>query len=399
MRVSEAFVSRYRNDLSARQLAAQEFVMSMLRAFAETRPDASTAELREFGKLVLDQAYRFYGDAGAARAAQLYDALASSLFPGGGIETAKIENSVEADKIDRDVRYLVGIADAGDFASFAARMASKASDHVMRAANSTVVSNAERDGGRGIRYARVPSGRETCGFCLMLASHGFTYTTKRAAGDIGLPFNSFHDHCDCIVLPGTDDTEVEGYDPDYLLEVYADARATVEPGLYAEWRSAGGKDGTGKTYDKYLRDRIAKEIETRDREWAWTGKACSVSKEAGAKPWKKERDVADALVEHGFNVRFVREPKDSKIFDAYLNDVPWEFKIPEAWNDKTIKNQFKKATGKGTSRLLVSGSLNGSTLDEMAGKVGEILASDDFDEITEVLLMDPEGSIRRMIRR
>lgn len=78
-----------------------------------------------------------------------------------------------------------------------------------RACNVSVAENAARDPLRP-RYARVPSGAETCSFCLMLASRGFVYTSREAASHA-------HAGCDCRVVPGFPGMEVEGYDPDALL--------------------------------------------------------------------------------------------------------------------------------------------------------------------------------------
>ena len=93
-----------------------------------------------------------------------------------------------------------------------------ARDQVKRQANRTMAENCARD---GVRYARVPVGAETCGFCIMLASRGFAYTTPEAASHA-------HDGCDCKVVPGFDGVEVEGYDPDALYDLYSDARDRVE---------------------------------------------------------------------------------------------------------------------------------------------------------------------------
>lgn len=69
-------------------------------------------------------------------------------------------------------------------------------------------------------YARVPSGRETCGFCTMLASRGFVYSSAEKA-------TSYHRHCDCIIVPGYPGLDVEGYNPDALYRQYEQAQKTV----------------------------------------------------------------------------------------------------------------------------------------------------------------------------
>lgn len=80
----------------------------------------------------------------------------------------------------------------------------------LSAANSTVY-NGERDD-RSVRYARVPSGAETCDFCLMLASRGFVYRSQATA------LSHVHSDCDCRIIPGWSGDEVEGYDPSEIYD-------------------------------------------------------------------------------------------------------------------------------------------------------------------------------------
>lgn len=109
-----------------------------------------------------------------------------------------------------------------------AAVGSLAADEVKRLANRTMTDNCARD---GVRYARVPAGAETCGFCLMLASRGFVYHTRETAGEM----NHYHRSCDCKVVAGFDGlTGVEGYDPGALYDLYSEARSRL-----GEYPSAG----------------------------------------------------------------------------------------------------------------------------------------------------------------
>lgn len=98
-----------------------------------------------------------------------------------------------------------------------------------RAASESVMNNGAADRAKP-RYARVPSGAETCMFCLMLASRGFVYHNERSAGGL----DHWHDNCDCRIVPGfPGSTEVEGYDPGEIYgrwsdEVDAEAEARAE---------------------------------------------------------------------------------------------------------------------------------------------------------------------------
>lgn len=81
-----------------------------------------------------------------------------------------------------------------------------------KATAQTIYENGGRDPKKP-RFARVPSGSETCDFCIMLASRGFVYRTAESAGEGG----HYHANCDCRIVPGWDGkTKVEGYDPDEL---------------------------------------------------------------------------------------------------------------------------------------------------------------------------------------
>ena len=76
----------------------------------------------------------------------------------------------------------------------------------------------------GAGWARVPAGAETCAFCLMLASRGGVYTSKRVAihGHSG---KKYHGDCDCEpVLVRSPDDYPEGYDPEGLYDAYSNAR-------------------------------------------------------------------------------------------------------------------------------------------------------------------------------
>lgn len=93
---------------------------------------------------------------------------------------------------------------------------------VKRSARNTVYHTARNDKA-AVRFARVPSGSETCAFCLMLASRGFVYTSAKSAGQ----FNRYHHDCDCVITPmfvGNKVPKIAGYEPDALYREYLAAR-------------------------------------------------------------------------------------------------------------------------------------------------------------------------------
>lgn len=102
---------------------------------------------------------------------------------------------------------------------------------VMRSYSNTHITNGRYDSSSP-RFARVPSGPNPCAFCRALAGHGFFYSSKKAAGDTGGQFNSYHDFCRCQVVPEfskeANALQVAGYDPEKFAEEWRDTRETFK---------------------------------------------------------------------------------------------------------------------------------------------------------------------------
>lgn len=65
-----------------------------------------------------------------------------------------------------------------------------------------------RKQGKAVAWARVATGLETCGWCLMLASRGPVYDSEQSAGGEG----GWHDGCDCKAVPVFVENDWEGID-------------------------------------------------------------------------------------------------------------------------------------------------------------------------------------------
>ena len=78
----------------------------------------------------------------------------------------------------------------------------------------------------------------------MLASRGFVYTTRSAAGFL----NHYHANCDCRIVPSWNESSVQGYDPAKYYEQWKDA-------MYAEAQERADKNGTTESeeYDKLIK--------------------------------------------------------------------------------------------------------------------------------------------------
>lgn len=205
---------RYSRQVSNLADGAGDYVHRMVSAYLSQYPNASVAECREFAQQAMLEAVRIYGDASATAAADYYDSVMSASR--NGAKPALLRSGANENQIEKVARYQAGKLVKGDQRGFARECASYASDATRQAANRTMLDNALRDEGRGVRYARVPIGAETCTFCRMLSSRGFVYKSDKSAALFG------HNHrgCNCKIVASTDTDGLEGYDPDRERDIW-----------------------------------------------------------------------------------------------------------------------------------------------------------------------------------
>lgn len=286
LRISASELDAYTREVTAQQDAAYRFVQGALLSYWNMNGGTLTwGDMEAFAEQVFNSCVEQFSGQAASVACDAYDATMERLGiaaqpaqPAQAVTPAGAAGAVSAARK----------ASGGDFGRFADALSTKAHGAVGRAANGTTIRNAERDYRKGVRYARVPTGKETCGFCLMLASRGFDYKSRQSAGYTGLAFNRFHDRCDCRVVAGDSTTVVEGYDPDWLYDAYLDARETVNPeGIRASMPGAEASD-----VNKRITDSICNELNMRSRGWSWEGKPADSQKSEYSK-W------TDQLAAHG----------------------------------------------------------------------------------------------------
>ena len=404
MEIPRSLLDELSEEVNALSGAAQaQATIALNNLFAEW--DGSDYDaLRTAAIAVLESILGAYTDLTAARAAESYDAMRAAQAVGGAY--AAVADSRRRPGATQGALYAITktFEETQSEDRFRAEVLDRVDTEMRRAANQCIAHNASRDPKKPT-YARVPVG-ETCGFCLMLASFGYQYTSEEAASHA-------HRHCNCRIVPSFGEAEVRGYDPDAMYGRFNDCMAAIggRQGIRAEWNALpedereayvkkhGGK--AGDAFDAYVNKRISEEISTRDPEWFTTGKIPPVTKERGAKPMPKERSVCDVLSENGFSVEFLKEKNKNgvKTADARLCGVTWEFKIPEGYNgEHTIRKQFQKAAGKGTSKLLISCTENHAPADEVAGWVRTTFDKGDYEYIDEVLVLSDDGGLTRLKR-
>lgn len=176
---------------------------------------------------VMQMVTKEYGAASAQAAADFYDVAREASL--GEAMGATAHAGLNPKATEGAVRAFVKDAVDGNYGSFNRKCLDRIDYELKCAAANSAKYNGGRDR-RKPRFARVPSGSETCRFCIMLASRGPVYTSRDSAGANG----HFHSNCDCRIVPFWDavnvgpsryastGTTVEGYDPDELYDRYLD---------------------------------------------------------------------------------------------------------------------------------------------------------------------------------
>jgi hypothetical protein len=339
--------------------AANASVTSAVQEFLDGNPDVSIAEARDAAERILKSYSGVYNQQAAALAAEWYDAQGKAA--GAKLDRAVTSATVDEDSLRKTVHYQARLLEYGE-GDFAAAVGEWAENAAKRAINNTVLANAKRDRRKGVRFARVTSGRNTCAFCLMLAGRGAVYHTRKTAGE----FNRYHRHCSCKVVPSYSGNQyevlVEGHDPkkiqDRLIEI---------------------ENLTGTTRGTAAFER---EVILRDPGWLYGGDI-EVESEEGARPNEREMGTAKSLANAGIKCTFraTRESESKRTSDVLINDAPWEFKQPQGTGKNNIYNQFNEASGQ-SDKLVIDCSRSPFGFKGVCARAESSLARrSDFSEV------------------
>jgi hypothetical protein len=245
MQVSKDRISQYRKELDSAADDAAEFMSDYYDALRAANPNSSVAELRNMAIKSIKQALNAFSPQAGELAGELFDEIVKA----EGVKAKfRYQQTIERGLVEKKVHYLAKDLVDGNNQKFIDACTALTRFYVKREANINMHRSALRS---KIWWARVPSGAETCGFCFMLSTRGFDYESEFSAGGAG---HKFHLHCDCIIVPGTKKTTIEGYDPDEMYARWVECANTV--GLEPIWKN---------------RSAIIAECETRDFRWLNSG--------------------------------------------------------------------------------------------------------------------------------
>lgn len=208
----------YNEAVAAITDQARDATAAEMRSWLFEHPTATLDETREEAARILSVQADVYSRAAAALAADWYDAQGRAA--GMRLDRAVTSVTVDGESLSKTVHYQMGKCVGGDVGGFCDALGEWAENQAKRALNETIVANAKRDKKKGVKFARVTSGRNTCSFCLMLASRGAVYHTRKSAGELG----QYHRHCSCKIVPSYSGNQyevlVEGHDPKDALKLW-----------------------------------------------------------------------------------------------------------------------------------------------------------------------------------
>lgn len=365
MRITQRELDRYRAQLAARQSDARAYLLARLGAEAEGLP---VAEARERTIEIMRDCLGVYGDQAQVLSAELFGEVCRA--EGIDADAEMLDGLIDDDIMQEKVRYYARALDGDepDWRGYEGSTADLAAYYVHRSALGNVIGNCDRS---GVRYARVPTGRETCGFCFMLASRGFVYKSEESAAA------GSHLHCDCVVVPGVDgETTIEGYDPDELRDRWHECMYALggDGGLRMRFSELSEEDlakvrgsTTGEKWERWRNQQVYREVERRDNDWVWRGKApepdysanprsaygtlASKSPSFNPEDYRSEnitnrgnewRDLFahDALANAGYRIQ-CRGHED---IDLVMGGRPWEVKSPaDGASQRYVESNLRSA--------------------------------------------------------
>lgn len=386
MRVNKDRLTRYRKELDSAADDAAEFMSDYYDALRTANPNASVADLRNMAIKSIKQALNAFSPQAGELAGELFDEIVRA----EGIKARfRYHQTIERGLVEKKVHYLAKDLVDGNNQKFIDACATLTRFYVHREANTNMYRNVARS---NIRWARVPSGTETCGWCFMLSTRGFDYTSELKAGGLG---HKFHLHCDCIIVPGTEDTTIDGYKPEEM---------------YARWVECANTLGLEPTWEN--RFAIIAECERRDFKWLYNGDKPKVTWSKTKAEFRKnsngEQEIAliELLQSKGFNVTARKEdaPEGEKNIDLLIGNILYEMKIPKSSNVRSVESNLRHAKGQFKDAHVNDGEvLDGTRVVFWSRDMGlsdekiseEIERQIKAHDITEVIFVDKDNNLHR----
>ena len=387
--ISRADFNAYNEAVSALTDSAAKEAERQIGTWITINPDASVADIREFAKETLEGLCQVYGEAAASLAAEWYDIQASTEHV--KLPEAITEVTYSSAQIYKVVHYQVGKLVKGDTQGFISACGEYLENNVKESLNNTIIANAKRDKSKGVRFARVTTGAETCSFCYMLASRGAVYHSRQTAGE----FNHYHRRCDCKVVPGFEDDQdaaiVEGYDPRGM----RDRMAMIEQQTGLKF----GKDSDMSA--------LSNEMKLRNAQWLMNGttqepgyeneesRALKYQTKQSTMQHEKELKTAERIAGYGFDVTFIVDEVTIDGKRIGLPDLKSNLEIKtleDATSYNTINGYLKSASKKKAQAIIFDNYENSLEDDDLVEMINR---SQSFSK-GSVYIYTQEGNVLKI---
>ncbi len=349
------------NELAS---ALQKVLTTELNALEYTDIPDLRMQTRNIAKRYIQEAC----DMACASEGTFYNAV--QLQQTGDVNDFNVNYTIDEYALDGAIRAFLTQVENGNYDEFVRLVCDRADREIRKAAAQSTAQRLIQDR-KAIRFARVPSGSETCVFCLMLASRGAVYTSAISAGE----WNHYHSHCDCRIVPAySAKFEVEGLDIDGLANRFGQCKQTIQDSSIRAWKALSSEEKAKYgNYNAYQFGQIINEARRRNIGWLRDGKIPEVT--FSDEKLKKEITVnrpheivtAKRLVQHGINADFVYDFENVGNRRIGLPDLAdgTEIKtLKNASTYNTINGHIKRAGKKHGSKQLVIDNVESEMSDE-----------------------------------
>ena len=210
MQIPRSYVENYSRALN---VVSERARAALVDALSQLDYTADIADIRNAVIAIMQPACGASATMAARLAADFYNGLRAQFGIDDGY-MAQVDSQRVPEATTGAVRAFVqDLVDDKPIEQFVGKCADRIDYETRKAANECVEFNAKNDPKKP-RWARVPTGVETCQFCIMLASRGFVYHSEETASHA-------HAHCDCRVIPSWDKSPTaQGYDPDLYYDMW-----------------------------------------------------------------------------------------------------------------------------------------------------------------------------------
>ena len=233
MRIPRSYIENYSKALN---VVSERARAQLVDALSRIDYSADVASIRQAVIAIMQPACGASSTMAARLAADFYDGLRARFGIDDGfraeVDSQRVPEATEgavrafADKLDDSIPNV---------SAFQQLCVDRIDYETRLAANKCIEFNAKNDPKKP-RWARIPTGAETCQFCIMLASRGFVYHSEETASHA-------HAHCDCRVVPSWDKTPTaQGYDPELCYDMWK------HPEKYVLENSSENRELQGKLF-------------------------------------------------------------------------------------------------------------------------------------------------------